>query len=163
VLVVVVLLSLAVYHYSDLTLAEYKAADQAHRQAQAVALADSGVHYTAALLSNSSAMSSQLNGNPYQNITAFANVRVKGKDASGYPGTFTLLAPPDPQGGSGSVRNGVIDESGKINLNSMMVIDPSGKALQTLLQQLPNMTPDIAASIVDWIDADNTPLTGGAE
>jgi type II secretory pathway component PulK len=163
VLVVIVLLSLAVYHYNDLTMAEYKASDLAHRQAQALALADSGVHYAAALLSSSDGGVSQLGGNPYNNSSTFANVRVQTDDGSGYAGTFTLIAPPDPQSGDTSVRYGVIDESGKINLNSMMVIDPSGNALLNMLQQLPNMTSEAAGSIVDWIDADSNSQPGGAE
>ena len=44
VLVVVVVLSLAAYRFSDLMLAEYRAADSYTRSVQARALADSGVH-----------------------------------------------------------------------------------------------------------------------
>jgi type II secretory pathway component PulK len=163
VLIVIVLLSLAVYHYSDLTLAEYKSSHLAQRRAQALALADSGVHYAAAILSSSDGGASKLNGNPYNNSSVFKDVHVQTDQGSGVAGTFTLLAPPDPQAGDGNVRYGVIDESGKINLNAMMLIDPSGQTLLNILEQLPNMTPAAAASIVDWMDPDDNTLPGGAE
>src|SRR4051794_10034462 len=44
-----------------------------------------------------------------------------------------------------------------------MQIDSTGKVLQDALLKLPNMTDEIAASIVDWLDADDEPRTGGAE
>jgi type II secretory pathway component PulK len=163
VLVTIVLLSLAAYQFSDLAFSEYKSADQALRQAQAVALADSGVHYAAALLSDPNAVSSTLNGNPYHNPNIFANVKVPGDNTKGYTGSFTLLGLPDLQG-DGSPRYGAIDVSGKINLNAMMVLDPTGQTLFKMLQQLPNMTDEIAANIVDWLDPDDDPYNGiGAE
>jgi len=49
---------------------------------------------------------------------------------------------------------GLIDEAGKLNLNA---------ADADTLAKLPNMTPELAAGIVDWRDADDTPAAGGAE
>ncbi len=164
VLVVVVLLALAGYHYSALAFSGYKSANYGHRQAQALALADSGIHYTAALLSNADAMTNVLNNNPYNNSALFANVSVPGDDIKGFKGKFTLLAPPDSSNPGGDFRNGVMDEGGKINLNSLLIWDPSGKMAQAVLAQLPNMTSDYAACIADWMDADDTPNSnGGAE
>lgn len=56
-MVVVVLLSLTAYHFSDHALHELKASDSTHRKAQARAIADSGIHYAAAWLCNYVAMS----------------------------------------------------------------------------------------------------------
>lgn len=167
VLVVVVLLSLAIYQYSELTLAEYKTADLSERQAQTLSLAESGVHYAAALLSNADSMASL--GNPHHNPSRFSSVKVAGN--GGYEGTFTLMAPPDLQDSNGAIRHGVIDESGKINLNSLLAWDqaaqakgmPAGQLAVAMLQGLPNMTADIAAAIVDYVDADDTALSNGAE
>src|SRR5262249_39215025 len=58
---------------------------------------------------------------------------------------------------------GVIDEGGKINLNALMQLDSSGTIAHNMLLNLPNMTEDIANSILDWIDADSEPRTSGAE
>ena len=52
------------------------------------------------------------------------------------------------------VDYGLTDEAGKINLNS---------ASQEMLQRLPGMTAELAASIIDWRDTDSEVTTGGAE
>lgn len=49
---------------------------------------------------------------------------------------------------------GLADEAGKINLNS---------ASLEMLQRLPGMTAELAASIIDWRDEDSDVTTGGAE
>ncbi len=49
---------------------------------------------------------------------------------------------------------GLVNESNKINLNS---------ASQEMLQRLPGMTAELAASIIDWRDSDSEVTTGGAE
>ena len=164
VLVVVVLLALAGYHYSALAFSGYKAANYGHRQAQALALADSGVHYTAALLSNADSMTNTLNNNPYSNSALFANVSVPVDEIKGYKGKFSLYAPPDTSNLGGDFRNGVIDEASKLNLNSLLMWDSKGNMAQAVLSQLPNMTTEAAACIADWIDADDDPnQAGGAE
>ena len=48
----------------------------------------------------------------------------------------------------------IIDEVGKLNINT---------ATREQLLQLPEMTEDIADSIIDWRDEDNEPKTEGAE
>lgn len=49
---------------------------------------------------------------------------------------------------------GLVDESSKINLNT---------ADENTLTNFTDMTPDIADSIIDWVDADDTPTGNGAE
>lgn len=49
---------------------------------------------------------------------------------------------------------GLIDESSKLNLNG---------ATQEMLEQLPFMTSEFAAAIVDWRDEDSDPSANGAE
>jgi type II secretory pathway component PulK len=49
---------------------------------------------------------------------------------------------------------GLIDESSKVNLNS---------ASLEMLQRLPGMTAELAASIIDWRDEDSDLTEGGAE
>jgi len=51
-------------------------------------------------------------------------------------------------------RFGLTDEAGKIDLNT---------ASQEMLQNLPGMTAELAASIIDWRDSDSDVTTGGAE
>lgn len=168
VMVVVVLLSLAAYQYAELMMSEYKAADSAARAVQARAAAESGVWYAAALLADPNSVSGTLNGNPYDNPNAFQQV-VAPNDVARRQARFSILAPPDPDtitnggGSGGAFRYGVTDEAGKINLNGLMRLDPSGQVLHDVLMKLPNMTEEIADAIVDWIDADDTPRQNGAE
>ncbi len=165
VLMVVVILSLAAYQYSDLMLSEFKASENSHRAAMARAAADSGLHYAAAMLMTPENITNQLNGNPWNNPDRFREVEVPDDDAKSFPRRFTLIAPltADDTDISSGVRFGVSDEGAKININSMMKLDPSGKTLYDMLLKLPNMTDEVAASIVDWVDSDSTPRTGGAE
>lgn len=48
----------------------------------------------------------------------------------------------------------LVDEASKLNLNT---------ATQEMLELLPNMTPELAAAIIDWRDEDDEVTTGGAE
>jgi DNA uptake protein ComE-like DNA-binding protein len=49
---------------------------------------------------------------------------------------------------------GLVDEGSKLNLNT---------ATLTMLEQLPRMTPELAAAIIDWRDTNSTVTDGGAE
>ena len=69
-------------------------------------------------------------------------------------GYFWLLKHDLTNTGTTSYTYGITDEASKLNLNSA-VID--------VIAKLPNMTTDLAAGIVDWRDADDTPEAGGAE
>src|SRR5947207_701888 len=145
VLVVVVLLTLAAYQYSEFMMAEYKAADSYTRSAQARALADSGVHYTAALLSNSDSFTNTLNSNPFDNAQVFQGVLVSQNDIARFQGRFSVVArlsPDDSTSSTQPFRYGVTDEAGKINLNALMQLDSSGKIAHDMLLMLPNMTED---------------------
>jgi hypothetical protein len=166
VLLIVVVLSLAAYQYSAWITAEYQAADAYGRMAQARALAESGVNYAAIMLSNADAASGTLNSNPWDNPQAFQNVVVR-DDGSGHPGVFSivgLVSPDDPIQLSQAYHFGVIDEAGKINVNALLALDDGkGDVAHAVLMALPNMTDDVANSILDWLDPDDTPRTDGAE
>jgi type II secretory pathway component PulK len=49
---------------------------------------------------------------------------------------------------------GLVDEGSKLNLNIVTT---------NMLLELPNMTPELAAAIIDWRDADSDVTQGGAE
>ena len=53
-----------------------------------------------------------------------------------------------------TIRFGLVDESSKLNINT---------ATLTMLQSLPRMTPELAASIIDWRDSNEDVTEGGAE
>jgi type II secretory pathway component PulK len=171
VLVVITLLTLAAYQYSQMTLSEYKAADAARRAVQARALADSGLHYAMALLSSSDNVQNILNGNPWNNASAFQGIVVRDSEQARSRGRFSIVALFDPDQSASGVAGtnqgfwyGVMDESAKINLQTLMRIDSSGQTAYNALMKLPNMTDDVANSILDWIDPNTTlPRSSGAK
>ncbi|MCW5557242.1 MAG: general secretion pathway protein GspK [Verrucomicrobiae bacterium] len=76
--------------------------------------------------------------------------------------TFWFLGRQDSQGGLSGLSAAtptqpwfaLVDEASKLNLNT---------ATQEMLEQLPGMTSQFAAAIVDWRDEDDEVTTGGAE
>src|SRR5262245_56144710 len=142
VLVVVVLLSLAAYQYSDLMIQEYTAAQSALKATQARALADSGVYYAAAVLADD-AVNKTLAGNVYDNEGALHDQDVMSSTSGGNAGRFSILSPVDASSGTTArgYRFGVVDESSKININALItsgVFDP--QKIHDILMNLPNMT-----------------------
>jgi type II secretory pathway component PulK len=164
VLIVIVLLSLAAYKYNDWMIAEARATDSSIRATQARAFATSGVHYTAALLAGN--MDQTLGGNPWDNSESFQGIAVPSADANARTGRFTVLSlrTPEEVAAGQPYRLGVTDESSKINLNALLLLDNNkGEVGRKILMGLPNMTEDVANAILDWLDADDTPRTSGAE
>jgi len=165
VLIVIVVLSLAAYRYSDMMLAEYRATDRILKNAEAKALADSGIHYAAAILTDPNAMTT-IGSNPYNNSTYFQNVAVD--LGNGKQGFFSVVTPAYAQNqtstSSLAYNYGVVDEGSKLNVNALVAMDPSqGGVAYNALISLPNMTDQIAYSIIDWIDTDDNTSPGGAE
>lgn len=167
VLAVITVLSLAAYRFADGMTAEYAVAVRSREAAQAKAFAASGVHHAAAMLADPNAMTGTLGGNPYDVPASFSNVTVGPQDDARQGGRFSILSVGDTFAGAGesryAVRSGPTDEAGKINLNAWMAIDPTGQALYDALLKLPNMTEEIADAVVDWLDADDSQRTNGAE
>ncbi len=166
VLIVVTVLALAAYRFTDAMTSEYTVAARSAEAAQTKAFAASGVHYAMGVLADPSTFSGTLNSNPYDNPGAFSAQTV-GPGTKRNGGRFSLISVGDTYTGSGesryAVRYGVTDESAKLNLNGMMRLDPTGDTLYKALLNLPNMTADIADAIVDYLDADDTARTEGAE
>jgi len=69
---------------------------------------------------------------------------------------FWLIGRADGQSASDQVAFGLVDEGSKLNLNNPAVTPE-------MLELLPRMTPEFAAAIVDWRDADEDVTSGGAE
>ena len=165
VLMVVVLMTLAAYQYSELMMAEYKATVSYTRATQARVSAESGVNYAAVLLSDPNAFANQLGSNPFNNPTVFQNIAVGEPSNGGAQAYFSVIAPLGPDDTPSTqqpFRFGATDESGKINLNSLLQWDPSGNLAEQILTNL-GIPDEVANAIIDWIDPDDTPRSGGAE
>src|SRR5207302_1980312 len=96
VLIVIVLLTLAAYQYSELMMAEYRASVSFTRSTQARAYAESGVNYAALVLSDPNLFANRLNGNPYDNPDVFRAVAVGETGGGGRQGYFSVIAPYGP-------------------------------------------------------------------
>ncbi len=166
VVMVIVVLALVAYRFADAMGSEQAVAHRAGEAAQAKAFAISGIHYAMGMLSDPASMSNELGDNPYDNYSAFANIPISNDGPRG-GGRFAIVNVAENEGGSASdkfiLKYGVTDESGKINLNTMMRIDSSGEALRAMLILLPNMSEDVADAIVDWLDGDDDQRASGAE
>lgn len=163
VLIVVVVLSLAAYRFTDLMTAEYRAAARSQTSAQARAAARSGVHYATAMLSDPAILNGELGGNPYAD-GAFSPQVVSPGQGSAAEARFVLVAVlPDGSGGYEQRYGCVLDETSRLNINALIQQDDSGQVLYDALMKLPNMTEDVAAAIVDWVDPDDDARDGGAE
>ncbi|MFO0825806.1 MAG: type II secretion system protein GspK [Gemmataceae bacterium] len=165
VLIIIVVLSLAAYRFTDSMTAEHRAAVRTSDVAQARAAAVSGIHYTAALLADRDAVSTYLGGDPtLDNSDMFSDISVR-EDAKNPNKTakFRVVSVAMTGPGLFEQRSAVIDEGGKLNINALIAQDKTGQVLYNALLKLPDMTPDVADAIVDWVDADETPRTNGAE
>ena len=163
VLVAIMMLSLAGYTFAQLMFAEREAA-YAHGQArQAQALAHSGVGWIEQQLVQAPAALAQ-QGGWYDNPGLFRAVQVTNGDIDPVTGRFTVLSPRMQSTGVVGMRYGLEDESSRLNLNTLLLLDQaqSGQGSQALMM-LPGMTPDVADAILDWMDLDDTPRQNGAE
>eukprot|EP00913_Durusdinium_trenchii_P010866 g10195.t1 len=171
VLVVIALLTLAAYQFSGVMTTEYVATNMYARRVQARAFADSGVEMVASQLANRQVMTSEdaADVNLFHNPRMFGGYQMTLTDASSPRGIgrFSVVSPMESDAESKTVRFGLADESGKLNINTLVNISGGGengreKALLILLD-IPGMTEDIADAILDWIDTDDETTAGISE
>jgi type II secretory pathway component PulK len=164
VLIVVVVLSLVAYRFADSMVGEYRASVRAAEDAQVKAAAVSGLHYAAAVLSDRETFYGDLEGNPFDNPGIFEEFAVETSNGSKtrVP-KFSIRAVVPDSAGTYEQRFGVVDEGGKLNINSLIALDSTGEQLYAALMKLPNMTEDVANAIVDWVDTNDDERANGAE
>lgn len=165
VLLIVMILSLTAYRFSDYMSSEQALATRTTQQSKARANAASGVHYAMGMLADPATMAALLGGNPFDNPAEFQNVAVGASDDTSGQSEFTLInvVPDSVGGGTYQLRYGVSDESAKLNINTLIQLDKAGDVLYAALMKLPEMTPEVADAIVDWVDEDDIPRPTGAE
>ncbi len=162
VLVVITLLALGALTFSELMMAEREGAEVAVAQSQARALADSGVEAARLFLAQDAQTQTQSGG--WYDSTQFRGVAVIPEASSHGIGRFTIVAPRLEDGRITGIRFGLEDESARLNLNTLLALDPENKGIaRQILMGLPGMTQDIADAILDWMDPDDEPREYGAE
>lgn len=160
VLVVVAVLTLGAYTFSEMMVSEVEATSMFGRQAESRAFADSGVELVAAMMANPESTD---DANTYHNPDRFRAVTIRSGDTARGRGMFSVIAPIETDPKAGAIRFGLVDESSKINLNSILGYGLDETQTRNLLMYLPNMTEDIADAILDWLDEDDVPRTYGVE
>ncbi len=165
VLVVIALLSLTAFTFSDLMLTERKAAIISGQTAQVRALAESGIDALRAFLMLD--FNSRLDaGGLFDNEIEFRGRVVKADPDDAFRGRFSIIAPLNDEEGyvGAGLRYGAQNESARINLNALLLAELQGdNAARNQLLTLPGMTDEIADAILDWIDEDDEPRPYGAE
>ncbi|WP_010586029.1 type II secretion system minor pseudopilin [Schlesneria paludicola] len=160
IVVVVAMLTLAAYNFSQSMSTELEAAMMYTKDVQARAAADSGVEFAATLLGNRASLSAE---NLIHNPTLFMGQIVAPSTSQRGICRFSIIAPVERDPRSSGVRYGLMDESAKLNLNALPNMGISNDDIHTLMLNIPNMTLEITDAILDWIDSDDTVSTYGAE
>lgn len=159
VLVVVAILALGAYTFSEQMVSETEAAHMHGRQAETRAFADSGLELVAAVLENEETRDTDINNNPSQ----FRSIVMRESQASRGRGLFSVVASLENDPGSTTVRYGLMDESARLNLNAIPGFGLSDNDARNMLMYLPGMTEELADAILDWVDSDETTREFGAE
>lgn len=136
------LVTLALYFANSMAL-ELRAADHRVAGLQAEQAIQSAVRYAAQVVTNVSQPGLMPDRETYQCA-----------DVSVGDATFWFIGRDDQRRTVDEVAFGLVDEASKLNLNT---------ATRVMLEQLPNMTSELAAAIIDWRDADSEVTDGGAE
>ena len=164
VLIVIAMLSLGAYSFTDLMLAQHEAQMLTGRQMQTRVLVDSGVEAVRMFLAQPEAQRTE-NGGIYENDERFRGVTIIADEDPNNRGCFCVITTAiDSSGNQAGTRHGLEDESTRLNLNTLTTLD---KALagtgRQLLMALPDMTEDVADAILDWLDEDDEPREFGSE
>jgi len=164
VLVVVMIVSLGAYTFSELMFTHNETATLSSQNIQAKWLVDAGIDVARVhlLQPHDQRMSA---GGDFDNPTLFQAVNVITDPNPNMTGNFTLIAPNlDSDGFTAGFRYGLEDESARLNLNSLVIADTyATNGGREMLMSLPGMTVDIADAIMDWIDDDDETREFGAE
>ena len=167
VLVLVVLLTFAVYGFTERMLGEQAAAVAHGSVAQARASADSGVALAVAVVDAGSLDPANPPAVYHEPAVFRGGLVAQSPDPAGN-GRFTVFAPVENDPTGSLLRFGLIDESGKLDVNGLLNITLRGQPLdeleqRTLLLGLPGMTVELADAILDYVDSDAEPREYGAE
>ncbi len=164
VLVVVVIVSLGAYTFSELMFTHNETATLSSQNIQAKWLVDAGIDTARIhLLQNHELRMSA--GGDYDNRNVFQAINVIPDTNPNLTGNFTIIAPAiDSDGFIAGYRYGLEDESSRLNLNALVIADTyADNGGREMLMALPGMTVDIADAIMDWIDDDDETREFGAE
>jgi hypothetical protein len=154
------MLTLGAYSFSEIMISESEATAMYGRQAESRAFADSGVELAAAVIA---VPETEEDASLYHNPNRFRGVLLRESENARGRGYFSVVAPVETDPSGTALRNGLIDESGRLNLNRLLSFELDETQTRELLMYLPDMTEEVADAILDWIDDDETLRAYGAE
>ena len=159
-MVVIAMLTLGAYSFSEIMISEAEATSMYGRQAESRAFAESGIELAAAVIA---VPESEEDASLYHNPNRFRGVLLRESDNASGRGYFSVIAPVETDPAGTALRNGLVDESGRLNLNRLLNFELDEDQSREMLMHLPDMTEEVADAILDWIDSDEIPRTYGAE
>ncbi len=183
VLIVVAVATMAVYSFTELMVAYDDSAYLAGDLVQARVNIESGTEAIRLILSQPPDTRIDF-GSVYNNPQMFQAITVSGGLDGSSVSNFSILAPDLTETGTlGGIRFGLQNESARLNINTLVVLEKNTSALMpvlaaageesadvdvdniavSLLMALPGMTEDVADAILDWIDEDDEARPFGAE
>jgi general secretion pathway protein K len=149
-LLAVTLMTFLVVDFTYSATVAYRAAANQANEMRAAYLARSGINVGIGLLDQDARMDSKA-PEPYDGLTDI----------------WATPFPPLPVDG-GYVALSIIDENRKLNINQL--VNPSTGQVNPLVRdqfsrlfQILGLPADLLPALVDWLDADSVPSTGGAE
>ncbi len=163
VLIIVAMLTIANMSYFDWTFTEFRATQTSSRGVQARLASESGIDFIK-VYTDQSQNTLRADGGLYTNSNRFKGVLLADSDAAALRLRFSVVAPDMVDGRYSGVRFGLENESSKLNLNILPLMDEQTQGGgRALLMALPGMTESIADAILDFIDEDDEPRAAGAE
>ncbi len=153
VLVVIVMLTLGGYSYTEQMMMEMESTVMFAREVQARAMADSGVELTLEMLTQREAVGVE---NLYHNPAVFQQTLLESQIARGNA-RFSVVAPIESNPSATRPRLGLMNESGKININELPNLTLEEDEVRLILSGGPEsliMTVEMADVILDYIDAE---------
>lgn len=165
VLVIIVLLALGAYAFTEMSVAENEATTMYGRTVMARAFAESGIDVAVNSLADPS---QRIQSDPASNRPdLYSAVLLRTADVARGRGRFSVIAGQTYDQTGNSMRFGLTDETGKLNLNQLLIMAANNNlnddSTRNFLLQLPNMTNEIADAMLDWIDSDEVVRQYGAE
>ena len=157
VTVVLLLLTLAAYTFSDLMVTEYETSTLSARGAKTRAYADSGVEIVATILSNRLDMTENI----YNDPTRFQILMESSESLRGN-GRVSIVAPMSANGTGGLIRYGLMNESAKLSIEFAASREDLEEG-HLMMMMIPGMTDEVADILLDWFDEDSEPRDFGAE
>ena len=182
VLIVVAVATMAVYSFTESMVAYDDSAYLSSDIVQSRVNVESAVEAMRIMLSQP--RSTRMGyGGVHNNPQMFQAVNISSAADGVAPSNYSVLAPGlDELGRFGGIRFGLQNESARLNINTLIVLEKNSGVLApmisvtdaedevdaeniavSLLMGLPGMTTDVADAILDWIDEDSDARELGAE